>query len=327
VTFQNPLFLALFVVLIPIVYFIWKGYQKEKHNLKYFYVNNSNGLKRSLFNLTLSVLLISSLLIAAAGPQRLITTPQGQVSGNFVFLIDVSRSMAARDSCDESMRIENAKSLVSKITSEIPMARFAIVPFSELAFPFTELSFNQQTIMDVIQNSLVIEAVPVPGSDIGNALLVIVEKKKDAPQMYELVDHIILLSDGDISDAAVQRLDEVVPVLKEAKVQVISVGIGSSIGLPIPVIENNQCVPGMYERSDGREYYTHLVERPLRFIAEQTGGRYFSEADSNEIVDYLKSSLTYMAEQEIPIKKEDMDYIFLLVGTFSLIGLAWMQRT
>ena len=326
--FQNPQILALLLLLLPAAWIMHSGSRKTARILAHFSGNAvSVSPVQSLAIQVLSLVLLASLLIVAAGPQRNLPRPDSSRSGKYVFLLDVSRSMAARASCDESMQLDRARSLMTNIIQTLPEAEIAFVPFTELTFPFTELSFDRQYLQEVINYGLFVESVPTPGSDIANALIVVAEKKTAQPPVYADIGHIILISDGDISEEANQQLVGTVPVLAQAGIKVISVGVGPAEGLPIPTLgAERECLEGQFERAEGKEFYTQLFPRPLQAIAEQTGGRYFAESEQNDLINYLRSTLVESPELHLPVQTQDISPLFLLIITLSLFGLVYLRR-
>lgn len=324
-TFQNPQLLVLLVLLLPVAWLLRAGHGRTGRLLQAYNAGDTRTRGRHVYTLLLALLFLAAMLVTAAGPGRYITSPDQQQSGSFVFLLDVSRSMAARNDCGSPMRLEPARALMSGVVADLPMAKYGFAAFTELAFVFSELSYDQHYLQEIIANGLFVESVPIPGSDIGNALLVIAEKKTGEPPVYAGVGDVILLSDGDITEEAEKQLAEVAPALREAGIQVTSVGIGAESGEPIPTLDRERnCLEGQFERADGKEFYTHLFEQPLRFIAEETGGRYFSENQYPELLAYLASRLQAMPERP-PVQVQDISPLFLLLATLSLLGLVLIR--
>lgn len=327
-TFQNPQLLFLILFLFPAAYIIWiVGHQKSKRTLQAFSENNARLRKRTISILAFSLIFLASLLVIASGPRHNLISPEEQQSANFVLLVDVSRSMAARLDCDAPMRLEQAKSIMREIITSIPTAAFAITTFSELSFPLTEFSYDRQYLLEVVEDGLFVEVVPIPGSDIENALLVIAEKKLGQPPVYRQAEYVVLFSDGDFSEQVNQKLANVIPVLQQAEMQVISVGAGSGPALPIPTLdENRQCMDGQYERAEGKEFYTQLFEEPLRFLAEETGGRYFADNEQSELIGFLRTKLKNVPGLKLPVQTEDISAPFLIIATISLFGLVCTRQ-
>ncbi len=325
--FQNPQILFLLLLLLPAGYVLQSGRRKTERILDKLADASVGKPAHPLALQVLSLFLLASLLLVAAGPQRKLAMPDTAQSGKFVFLLDVSRSMAARASCDDKMQMDYAREFLKTIVTGLPAAEFAFAGFSELTFPFTELSFDKLYLQEVIDNGLFVESVPVPGSDIGNALLLIAEKKTIEPTVYAGVEHVLLVSDGDFSEEVSRKLSESFPVMKEAGIVVDSIGFGSVDGLPIPTLDaQRNCLEGRFERAEGKEFYTRLFEQPLRMIAEQSGGQYFAANEQQKLLSYLASSQHEATGLKLPPQAEDLSPIFLLLATLSLFGLVYLRR-
>jgi hypothetical protein len=327
ISFQNPELLLLLLVLIPVPYIIRKGYQRRSQSLHDFTSESINLSKRSLAVTIVAMLFLTTLLLQAAGPRRVLTGTDDNLSANFVFLIDVSRSMAARIDCDTTTRLDRAKSIMSKIVTDLPGASFGFTGFSGLSFVLSEMSYDRQYLLDVIQNGIFVEVIPLPGSDIANALYVVIEKKMQQPPVYEDVDYVILISDGDLASADVDAMDSVLPLIRDADIEVISIGMGAEEGVPIPTLDESQrCVAGQYERADGKEFYTHLVDTPLILAADETGGMYFHENEEDDLIDYLQSKLETTTANLPPQQTEEINWMLLMFSTISLSVLILLKR-
>ena len=182
--------LILAVLLLPVVYYIRAGYLNRERTLRSIGGSQVDFSSRSKILIVLSSIFLISLLVTAAWPTRALNPQADAQSADFVFLVDVSRSMAARTGCNVEMRLDRAKSLMADIVTELPSARFAFSAFSGLAFTLSEFSWDRQDLLNIIQNGIFIEVVPIPGSDISNALYMILEKKAGQPPVYEEVDYV-----------------------------------------------------------------------------------------------------------------------------------------
>jgi hypothetical protein len=324
--FQNPQLLVLLIVLIPVGFYIRKGCNVRERVLKSFTGNFISHSTRYWIVLIASIIFLSSLLLLAAGPKRLLNT-EANLTANFIFLIDVSRSMAARVDCNDDTRLDRVKSIMTRIVSGLPGAGFAFSGFSGLTFVLSEMSYDRQYLLDLIANGIFIEVIPYPGSDIANAMHVLMEKKTRQPPVYAGMNNVILFSDGDIAEEFVDELYDLAPLLRDAEFEVTSIGIGSDEIIPIPTLdENRECITGQFERANGKEFYTNLFESPLRKIAEDTGGKYFHETQQNEIVEYLKTKLANDKNIIPPQQTEDASLVFLILSTLSFLALIAVRQ-
>jgi len=327
IDFQNPELLFLLIILIPLPLIMWKGYQIRQHSLRIFTGKSWNLSGKYLAVTMVVIIFLSTLLLQAAGPRQILTSTDKNLSANIVFLIDVSRSMAARIDCDARTRLDRAKTIISRVVTNLPSAKFSFASFSGLSFILSEMTYDRQYIMDIIHNGIFIEVVPFPGSDISNALHVIIEKKMEQPRVYEHVDYLILISDGDLAAEDIKALETTAPLVRDAEIEIISVGMGTDEGIPIPTLDKNQlCIKGQYERAEGKEFYTHLVETPLRKVSDATGGIYFHESEEDELRVYLMSKLEPLATNKPPLQTVDLNWIFLSLTSLSLFLFVLLKR-
>ncbi|NNE38221.1 MAG: VWA domain-containing protein, partial [Gammaproteobacteria bacterium] len=224
IEFQFPQLLLLILVVPVVIHLINRGYGLRESMLARFQGRKINLSLRSKLVPILCFFILVSLLLIAAGPRRVLNTNQQNLSGNIVIMVDVSRSMAARHTCNEMHRLDRAREIISTLVTEIPEAKFGFMGVAGLSFVLSELSYDRQYLFDLINHGLFVEVVPMPGSDLANAFHVLLEKKTAQPPVYESVDQVVLFSDGDITGQEAQALNEVVPLLVQADIEVNSVG-------------------------------------------------------------------------------------------------------
>jgi hypothetical protein len=323
--FQSPLILWFLVLLAPAAYALYRGGIKTRRMLEL--LGEPFNSRLHYLRQALSLVLLASLCLTAAGPQyQLALTGQGG-SGRFVFLIDVSRSMAARADCGDPTELDRSRKLILSILRAMPTAEFGIAGFTELTFTLTELSDDHRYLEDVVEQALFVESVPMPGSDINNALLVIAEKKQEEPPVYAGVDNVILLSDGDFSKEVLAQIPETMTRIQEAGIKVTAVGIGPEEGLPVPTLDKDrQCLEGRYERAEGKEFLAQLFPAPLQNIAEATGGQYFDSTDEDALIRTLRSRLQQNESDVPPVRTVDMTPFSLLVATIFLALMIWARK-
>lgn len=323
--FQSPLILWFLVLLLPAAYALYRGGLKTRRMLEL--LGESFSPRPLYLRQIVSLVLLASLCLTAAGPQYQLALPGQGGSGRFVFLIDVSRSMAARAECSDPTELDRARKLMLSILRAMPAAEFGIAGFTELTFTFTELSDDHRYLEDVVEQALFVESVPMPGSDVNNALLVIAEKKQIEPSVYAGVENIILISDGDFAEEVLVQMPETMMHIQEAGLRVTAVGIGPEQGLPVPTIDKNrQCLEGRFERAEGKEFQARIFAKPLQQIAEATGGQYFNGADENALITSLRSTLQQEEADAAPVRTVDLVPYSLLLATIALGLLIGMRR-
>ncbi len=215
------------------------------------------------------------LLLAAAVCRPSWNENQQVVQGsgrNVVFVLDVSRSMLARDASPN--RLEKAKLAVSYMANALEGQRVALVAFAgsaALKCPLTtDLSFFKLALKDLSP-----ESVPLGGTSIGAGIHKACE---EVPGEEGRFADLVLVSDGETLEG---------DPLKEAReardrgIRIIAAGIGDEAeGEPIPVPDD----PGGrgFLTWNGSEVRTRQNSALLGRIAEATpGGKCIDLAKTN----------------------------------------------
>ncbi|MGY8814701.1 MAG: vWA domain-containing protein [Gammaproteobacteria bacterium] len=310
--------LWLFFILVPIV---WILKRSEKRTLKVAAIYKGVPPEPWHFNLKiiLIIVFISSLIFIAARPYA-----ESERSGDYLFLIDVSRSMDARHTCGDLTFLNRSKNIMREVLSEIPEARFGIVMFDRFAFPITQMTNNFDYLNEVIDEGIDIGMTfEATKTELANALGVIAEKKTKLPNIYGNVKKLILISDGFVSGDYRRRFSEPLSLLRNAGVEVMVVGIGNPGETPIMSTERNQCINENIEM-DGEVVLIQMRDDVLKFIAAETKGQFFAETDTEGLVQQLRSGLDIVDEENgnnLARHRNDISSIFLIMASLSLFGL------
>jgi len=144
------------------------------------------------------------------------------------------------------------------------------------------------------------------GTNIGRALtngLTVISKEVEAsPQAARNKKVFILVSDGEDHGT---ELESAVREVKGREVKVHTIGIGSKEGAPIPIAKE-QGRPVYLEDNKGNKVIARLDERTLRWIAEETGGKFYRSFSGKE----LETAFSEIAlkEREITGFKKVVEY-------------------
>jgi hypothetical protein len=281
---------------------------------------------------TLLTVMAVSLIGIAAQPQLTLRASGGQAPrGDFVFLVDMSRSMMARSATNDPSNMERARSIISHVVHAMPEARFALAGYSALPFALSSFSNDAAYLDDVVHNGLFVGAIPRAGSNLPGGLALVARHKHQDP-LWEKVSDVVLLADGNITKAQQELLSKAIELVNAADLTINTVGIGDIGGQRIPVVDENGNVTQKYEAlKDGTQVVTYLQEAPLRAIADRTGGKYFSQADMGDLTEHLRTKLaprqeSTAVEETIVVGSRDMSWVLLLPFTGALAILLWNRR-
>jgi hypothetical protein len=314
--YANALYLLL--ILVPVV---WILKQSRQRTQKIAGVYKALPPKAWYFSLKLGlvVLFLSSLIIVAARPYT-----ESSRAGDFIFLVDVSRSMDARQSCGDMTFLDRSKNIMRDVLAGVPEGRFSIFVFDRFAFPVTQMTSNSGYLNEVIDDGIHIGMTfEATKTELASALGVIVQKRERLPELFGNVNRLILLSDGFVSGDYRRRFAQPLAQLRNAGIGVMAIGIGNPGETPIMVTERGQCM-NQHIEMDGEVVLIRLRDDVLKFIAGETQGQYYAEGDVERLVRDLRSGLGTLTGEEGELQggyRRDISTWFLIIASLSLLGL------
>lgn len=310
---------AIFILLSAVVglYFVWKiikdrqvfdnkplaKLRNYESSAKQFYIKKAF-LAASLIFLALAML----------RPQWGVKTSTSEASGvDVVFALDVSNSMKALDlsmNGNTVDRLTMAKGMVKDFVDNNPGNRYGLVVFAGEAFVSTPLTFDNSAFLTFLEG-VSYEDVGKQGTDLGQALKASLGRfvNKDSEKRGKAI---VLITDGGEDEAS--SYEDFAQVAKKDGIPVYAIGIGSDKGVPIP---DSKDFFGKinYKTYQGKTVLTKLNEKPLKDIADTTGGKYFQAkqgSDLRKISKELDSMQKTTIKRDEKSGKEDRYQYFLL---------------
>ncbi len=304
VTFLNPEFFWLFLLLIPaIAWLFWKRNEQTPtlkiSSLKGFQASKSilAKLKPGLYILRL--LALSSLIIAMARPRTVDISNQTKTTKgiDIVMAVDVSGSMLAKDL--RPNRMEALKKVAEKFVEERPNDRIGLVVYAAEAYTKTPVTSDKAVILDAI-NSIKYDNVLQDGTGIGMGLTTAVNRLKDSKAKSKVI---ILLTDG-VNNAGFIEPETASDIALQYGIKVYTIGIGTNgmAEFPYAIAPNGQFLFRMMP--------VEIDVKLLQNIAQKTGGKYF-RATGNEKLAQIYSEINKLETTEIEeLKFYDFDEKF-----------------
>ena len=205
--------------------------------------------------------------IAAAGPrwdEREASVPRS--GGQVIFVLDVSRSMAARDV--EPDRLDAAKAALNASLRRLAGDRVGLVIFGGSARLRAPLTADFEAARQIISSLQPGPVLVTGGSDASLGLdlaLRAFDPESDSGRL------IVLVTDGDDLGGDPAGVAE---RIRAAGVDLIVAGVGTTAGGTIPVVEGRNTAPTEKKDANGIPIVTKLNEVFLRALAVASGGRY-----------------------------------------------------
>ncbi len=227
-----------------------------------------------------------ALVTATAQPQWLGEPLELPVSGrDLVLAVDLSGSMDTEDFvlADKMVnRLTALKSVAVDFIRRRQGDRLGLILFADQAYVQTPLTFDRQTVEQLLQEAVL--GLAGKKTAIGDAIGLAVKRLQSGQAQDRIL---ILLTDGANTAGQVSPI-KAAELAAEKGLKIYTIGIGADEMLVRSFFFNRKVNPS-----------ADLDEKSLRTIAELTGGQYFRARDTDE----LDQIYTKLDELE-PVEKE-----------------------
>ena len=277
---------------------IWNRY--GDHFLLQFLMPEASPFMQHV-KLFLVCLIWTCLTFALANPQLGSSMEKGIRKGiDIMFCIDVSNSMLAEDYPPN--RIESAKRSLFSFIDKLKGDRIGVVIFAGTSFVQLPITSDYASAKMFI-NNISTRLIPTQGTDIASAIDKAAfsmtppmdEKGKPINPVVNTKKVIVVVSDGE--DHFQEAVDVAKSVAKQGML-VYTVGIGNTIGEPIPIRKQGGRVD--YKKdNEGNTVITRLNEQILQDIAQAGNGMYIHADNAHVGFDVLSNELSKLEKSEI----------------------------
>jgi Ca-activated chloride channel family protein len=257
-----------------------------------------------------------NIILALADPRFPYGTPRLRAGVlDVVFVIDVSKSMAAEDYGSLS-RLEKAGEVARELLTALQGNRVGIVTFAGTSFRQAELTEDLQALDFILKHWLQIDAVGVGGSNIGRAIETGIALFPEDPSRGKLL---FLFSDGGEQE----NLEEVLTKATHRGIRIVTLGLGSLQPSKIPLYNAQKKFTG-YLKVNEQVVTTRLNEENLQQIATATQGMYqriVSGAQWHHLLTQPAVVGNTLTQEE-----QKLFQIFLLFGLLALCAQVLIAR-
>lgn len=318
-----PWALALLLALLAIAY----GIARRRHALEALSASPSlrrllaprASLARTVGRAALAFVAMSLFFLALLRPQigqREVAVQRRGI--DLVVAVDASRSMHARDVLPS--RLARAKLELASLIDRLAGDRVGLVAFAGESFVQCPLTHDYAA-AKLFLRAIDPEAMPSQGTAIASAL-------RTAEAMFEAAEDgaksrvVLLLSDGEDHSGQVEAVGR---QLAEKGIRVYALGVGTSAGSPIPILDAAGEVVSYRKDRQGETVISRLEDAQLRALAERTGGKYFAVRSGDLGMAAIAAELQKLekTERESHLARQwDEAYHFFLAPGLLLLGLA-----
>lgn len=206
-----------------------------------------------------------------------------------IVAVDVSRSMQANDL--PPSRLKRAKLAAEDLVRQLPGDRVGLVAFAGSSFLQAPVTSDHSAILAAIQE-LDTELIPLPGTNIADALRVAVEAFEQSEGGQRAV---VLISDGeDLEEEGIQKAKELA-----GRVRIFAVGVGTPEGAVLSVPSPRGGMEYIRD-AQGNVVSSKLDESRLRELAAAGGGFYLRlQSGPAEMRKIVQDGIMKMDEHEV----------------------------
>ena len=273
---------------------------------------------------------IAFLTLGLANPQIGTRLEEVKQEGVDLFVaLDVSASMKAEDI--KPNRLEKAKLEIRNLIGRLSGDRIGMIVFAGDAFtqfPLTTDYSAANLFLDVVD----VDAVPVPGTNIGAAI----SRSMESFDMKEQTTKVIVvITDGESTEG--DTFESAEEAAKRG-ILLYTIGLGSPGGAPIPVYDAAGRQSDFKRDRVGNVVVSKLDEVSLERIASTGNGRYFRGTTAQDELEEIYKAINTLQKKEFGVKQftdyEDRFQYFLAVA-FALLCVefilsekktAWLHR-
>lgn len=195
-----------------------------------------------------------------------------------IICFDVSNSMLAEDV--KPNRLGQAKFAAAQLIDELAANKIGLIVFagsSYVQMPLTRDARASLMYLDGISTG----SVPTQGTAIGSALeLAMMAFEEGGESDADKGRAIIIITDGESHD---ENAVDMAKKAAAANIKVITLGVGTSEGAPIPVRKNGM-VEGFKKDRQGNVVLTRLDENLMAELAEAADGEYRNIGDGKKVI-------------------------------------------
>lgn len=205
-----------------------------------------------------------------------------------VFAIDVSKSMDAQDIAPS--RLDKAKNIIFQMVDKLGGDRVGVVLFAGEAYTMLPLTSDYESVKSSIQN-VTTDLIGMQGTHVEAA---IAESALSLQNKSATGKVIVLLSDGEDHE---EGKGNAVDIANSYGIQIMSVGIGTEKGSPIPDYKQG-IEQGNVLDENGDVVISRREDSVLKELSDETQAKYTIGNNTNETIEALLQQFSSLKRNE-----------------------------
>ena len=321
-TFANPEYFWFFLIIVPIILFIYKFFNKTQaiiniSSTSIFGKKSMFWIRFKYFLILLKIFAIIFLIIALSRPQTVDVSSQKIINKgiDIIMTIDISSSMLAQDL--KPNRLNALKKVASSFIENRVNDRIGLVLYAGESYTKTPIT-SDKSIVKKSLSEIAYDGVIEDGTAIGMGLATSVNRLKESKAKSKVI---ILLTDG-VNNSGFIDPKIATELAREFQIKTYTIGLASngSDRAPIGILPNGDFQYGLTK--------VEIDELLLKEIAEKTGGLYFRATDVRrlqEIYDEI-NKLEKTEIEEIKFYNYNEKYRIFAIISFTILAFHWLMK-
>lgn len=254
-------------------------------------------------------------LVALSQPRWGLSAAESLVArdGSMVIALDVSKSMLARDASAGS-RLEEAQRMLGEILPGMAGWKVGLVAFAGEGLALVPLTTDHTAVETLLQRARP-GAAPGTGSNLEAGLQSAIGLFTKPGKRVVLV-----LSDGESHKGNPLSL---VSKLRQEKIEVVAIGLGSASGAPVPGPPDLWGNPS-YMQYRGEQVVSRLDDKTLKRLSADAGGTYLAASDPTALAR-LKGQLGSRNTRTTPDAQPDQGFELFQVPLALMLALVLLE--
>lgn len=206
---------------------------------------------------------------------------------DIVYALDLSNSIYAEDVAPS--RLEKAKKIISESVQRLGGDRIGLIVFAGDAYMISPLTTDYNSVLSYIESASP-DIISNQGTNFYDVIETATEIFKAGTSAGKVL---VLVSDGENNEGGLSKAEN---LAKKNKIKIISMGIGTQRGAPIPIDYGGFKEYKMNRY--GETVISKLEEKELKSLAQATSGTYIYVDQTNMALNQLHNFINKQQKEE-----------------------------